>query len=258
MSMRIPSLLGELRHEPTAKRIRAFSGEHAVVDSTRAVLVWEPRRVCPSYAVPEADIRVPLSAADAAADGVPGLLHPGIPFAVHSTAGTPISVGGAAGFRLEDPDLAGYVELDFSGFDRWLEEDEEIFGHPRDPFHRVDVRRSSRPVRIERDGEVLAETTRARMLFETNLPTRYYIPREDVRIELTPSGMQSYCPYKGHASYWADDACWSYEDPLPEVAEVAGLVAFWNEQVDVFVDGARLGSPDGAVADAFRDEFGLR
>ena len=90
-----------------------------------------------------------------------------------------------AGFRLADADLDGYVLLDFYAFDAWLEEDEPIHGHPRDPFSRVDVRLTSRPVRIELDGEVLAESTRARLLFETLVPTRFYLPREDVRVPLT-------------------------------------------------------------------------
>ena len=87
--------------------------------------------------------------------------------------------------------------------DAWYEEDERVHGHPRDPFSRIDVRVTSRPVRIELDGQVLAETTRARMLFETGIHTRFYVPKEDVRGELTPTTRRSYCPYKGEASYWS-------------------------------------------------------
>ena len=155
--------------------------------------------------------------------------------------------------------------LDFDAFDGWYEEDERIAGHPRDPFHRVDVRQSSRPVRIELDGDVVAETTRARMLFETGLPVRFYLPREDVRLELHPSSRRTYCPYKGEASYWSVDAGgrrrenlgWSYEQPLPDGPPVAGLVAFWNEVVDVSLDGERLERPGGPFAEALRDEFGV-
>ena len=92
--------------------------------------------------------------------------------------------------------------LDFNAFDAWYEEDERVLGHPRDPFSRIDVRRTSRPVRIELDGEVLAESTHARMLFETGIHTRFYVPKEDVRGELPPATERSYCPYKGEASYW--------------------------------------------------------
>jgi uncharacterized protein (DUF427 family) len=253
----------ELRYEPIERRVRATLDGRTVVDSTRAVLVWEPRRVTPIYAVPAEDIDATLSPAPATGDDVPGVLHPRIPFAVHSADGEPLTVGdrSGAGFRFADDDLAGYVELDFAAFE-WYEEDERIHGHPRDPFHRVDVRRTSRPVRIEIDGDVVAETTAARLLYETSLPMRFYIPREDVR-GLRPGDFSSYCPYKGRASYWSldaggrtrENACWSYEDPVPERSDIAGLVSFWNENVDIYLDGELHGRPTGALAAALRDEF---
>jgi uncharacterized protein (DUF427 family) len=256
-----------LRHEPLERRVRATLDASPIVDSTRAILLWEPRRVVPSYAVPADDIAAALTPAPGGGDEVPGVLHPGIPFAVHTADGEPVSIGGraGAGFRLADPDLAGYVALDFDAFDAWLEEDEPVVGHPRDPFHRVDVRRTRRPVRIELDGEVVAETTSARLVFETSLPVRFYLPREDVRVALHPSARRTYCPYKGEASYWSADVAgqhranlgWSYEQPLTDVAPLAGLVAFWDEQVDVIFDGERRAGPGGAVAAALRDEFGV-
>jgi uncharacterized protein (DUF427 family) len=251
---------GELRYEPVEKRVRA----DAVVDSTRAILVWEPRRVVPSYAVPLGDISVALHRAPAADAETAGVLHPGIPFGVHTAAGEPVSIEErvGAGFRLADEQLAGYVVLDFTAFDAWFEEDEQIFGHPRDPYHRVDVRQSARSVRIEVDGEVLAETTRTRLLFETNLPLRFYLPREDVRGELAPGTRAgTYCAYKGRASYWTlnghEDIAWSYEDPLPDAAAITGLVAFWDERVDVHLDGTKHDPPAGAIAEALRDEFNV-
>jgi uncharacterized protein (DUF427 family) len=257
----------QLRHEPIERRVRANLGAEAIVDSTRAILVWEPRRVVPSYAVPAEDIRAELSIAPATNGEVAGVLHPGIPFSVHTAAGEPVSIDDrvGAGFRLADEDLAGYVVLDFAAFDDWYEEDERIAGHPRDPFHRVDVRRSSRPVRIEVDGDVVAETTRARLLFETSLPLRFYLPREDVRVELHASSRYTYCPYKGQASTWSVDAGgrrredlgWSYEQPLPDAVAIAGLVAFWDERVDVFLDGERRERPGGAISEALLDEFGV-
>jgi uncharacterized protein (DUF427 family) len=246
----------ELRYHPIERRIRADDA----VDSTRALLVWEPRRVVPSYAVPEQDVHAEVTPCALDMATVAGVLHPGIPFTVHTAAGEPVSVGErfAAGFRLADP--AGYVVLDFNAFDAWYEEDERVRGHPRDPFSRIDVRATSRPVRIERDGQVLAETTRARMLFETGIHTRFYILKEDVRGELVPSERRSYCPYKGEASYWSlgehRDIAWSYEDPLPDGPLVKGLVAFWDERVDVFVDGQRRARPGGDIAGAMKDEFG--
>ena len=260
--------LGELRHEPTAKRIRAELGGRTVVDSTRALLVWEPRRVVPVYAVPVEDVAVELEPADGAgapADDSVGLslpemsarpvLDPSIRFTVHSSEGRPVRLraGGAAahGFRPADPDLTGHVLLDFDGFDGWYEEDERIVSHPRDPFHRVDVRSSTRHVVVELDGRVLAESTRPRLLFETLLPTRYYLPAEDVTAELVPSATRTACAYKGEASYWtvragdvvAEDVAWSYQRPLPDAAEIAGLVAFFDERLDLVVDGVRRERP---------------
>jgi uncharacterized protein (DUF427 family) len=260
--------VGELRHEPTAKRIRAELGGRTVVDSARALLVWEPRRVVPVYAVPVEDVTVELEPAEGAgvsADDSVGLrlpemsarrvLDPSVPFAVHSAEGQPVTLrsGGAqaAAFRPADPDLAGHLLLDFAGFDRWYEEEERIVSHPRDPFHRVDVRASGRHVVVELDGQVLAESTRPRLLFETLLPTRYYLPVEDVTAELVPSPTRTACAYKGEASYWtvragdlvAEDMAWSYEHPLPDAVEIAGLVAFFDERLDVVVDGVRRGRP---------------
>ncbi len=258
----------ELRYEPLAWRVRAVAGEATVLDSTRALLVWEPRRVVPSYAVPLADVLVSTAAAPADDRHVEGVLHPGIPFAVHTAAGEPLSIGdrAGAGFQLADAPLGDYVVLDFRAFDAWYEEDERIASHPRDPFHRVDVRRSSRPLRIELAGLPVAETTRVAVLVETSLPTRFYLPREDVLVELLPSARRTVCPYKGEASYWSvdvggrreEDVAWSYEQPLPELAAIAGRIAFWDERVDVILDGERRERPGGAVAAALRDEFGVR
>ena len=255
----------ELRHEPIEKRVRALAGAQTVVDSARAVLVWEPRRIVPTYAVPAEDIRAQLAPAAAVEAEGPPVLHPGIPFSVHTAAGEPVSIGDreGAGFRFSDDDLAGYVALDFGAFDAWYEEDEQIHGHPRDPYHRIDVRRTERPVRIEVDGDVVAESNRARLLFETHLVVRYYLPKEDVRGRLVPSSRATYCPYKGGASYWSvetngrrhDDIGWSYEEPLPDAVSIAGFVAFWNERVDVFVDGELREPPRGPIADALRREF---
>jgi uncharacterized protein (DUF427 family) len=254
---------GTLRYEPTERRVRAMLGGETAVDSTRAMLIWEPRRVCPSYAVPAEDIAAELAAAPATGEQAAGVLHPGIPFAVHTAAGEPVTIGDheGAGFVFDDEALAGYVELDFDAFDEWYEEDERIAGHPRDPFARVDVRRSARPVRIELDGEVLAESTGARMLYETGLPTRFYLPRDDVRAELRTSDRRTYCPYKGEAVSLSvgphDHVAWSYEQPLPDAVAIAGLVAFWDERVDVFVDDERRERPGGVLSKTLVDEFGV-
>ena len=271
MSTKMQDLLArahvELRYQPVEKRVRANVGADAVVDSRRAILVWEPRRVVPSYAVPVEDIRPELQPAPATNGHVPGVLHPGIPFSVHTADGRPVTIEDrvGAGYWLTDEDLAGYVVLDMDGFDAWYEEDEPIVGHPRDPYHRVDVRLSRRPLRIEVDGDVVAETTRARVLFETQLTRRFYVPREDIRAEIHATDTRTYCPYKGAASYWTVDAGgrlrkdlgWTYEEPLPDAVAIAGLVAFWNERVDVFIDGEQQARPGGPIAAAMIDEFGL-
>jgi uncharacterized protein (DUF427 family) len=267
MGVRVRELLmgelGSLRYEPTDKRIRAVLGDRTVIDSTRAMLVWEPKRIVPSYAVPAEDIDAHVSAqptAEAAegttAAGVPlgerSVYDPSIPFSVHSCEGELLTVsvpGGAAdAFRPDDTDLAGYVVLDFDAFDAWYEEDERNVGHPRDPFHRIDIVHSSRQVRVEADGEVLAESTAPYLLFEPPLPVRYYLPRADVRIDLLrPSDKTTFCAYKGKASYWSvadeTDLVWSYQEPLRDAVEVTGRMAFFNERVDIVVDGVRSERP---------------
>jgi uncharacterized protein (DUF427 family) len=250
---------GLLRHEPVERRVRASLEGRPIADSTRALIVWEPRRICPSYAVPNDDLLAELAPAPASDGDAPGLLHPGIPFSVHSAEGEALTVAGrvGAGYRLDDID--GYVVLDFDAFD-WLEEDEQIFGHPRDPYHRVDVRRSLRTVRIELEGELVAETTGAQLLCETNLPMRFYIPREDVHADLRPSPSRSYCPYKGKASWWSlnghDDLGWTYEQPMPELPAIAGMVAFWDELVDIFIDGEPRERPVTVFSELLLEEFG--
>jgi len=184
------------------------------------------------------------------------VLDPSIAFDVHTADGEAVEVRGpdgaaaGAGFRPSDPDLAGHVVLDFAAFD-WFEEDERVVSHPRDPFHRIDVLRSSRQVRLELDGHVLAETNRARLLFETTLPMRFYLPPEDVRAELEPSPTRTWCAYKGEASYWSPvvtgqavaDLAWSYGTPLHDATDVQGLIAFFDERVDVVLDGQRRERP---------------
>jgi uncharacterized protein (DUF427 family) len=263
MSARVlDTLLPRLRHEPTRKRVRAELGGEVVVDSTEAVMVWEPHRVIPAYAVPREHVRGELPPAPAGAEPAEPLgfrladgttvLDPSVPFAVHSTDGEPLSLSAAGqtregvAFRPADPDLAGHVVLDFDGFDAWYEEDEQIVVHPRDPFHRLDILPSSRHVHVELDGVVLAESARARLLFDGPiLPVRAYLPPDDIRVRLRPSRTRTRCPHKGEATYWSvdldgyivHDLAWSYENPLPEAALLAGLVCFFSERADLIFDG---------------------
>jgi uncharacterized protein (DUF427 family) len=252
----------QLRYEPTAKRVRASLGGSVVVDTLQACLVWEPRRITPIYAVPERELSAGLIPPALPASSVeehpvtirkgaaPTSLDPSTSFGKHTTAGEELDVVTAtataprAAFRPEDPDLAGYVILDFAAFD-WLEDDEEIIGHPRDPFHRVDIRASSADVQVAFDGVTLASTNGAQLLYETMLPVRYYIPPADVRLDLLEeSPKRTVCPYKGQASYWSypDSAegrnlAWSYDRRYLDAAQIHGLISFFNERVDLTVDG---------------------
>lgn len=274
----LSSGLSDLRYQPTPKRVRVRVAGAPVADTTRAVLVWEPHRVVPQYAIPIEDLfaqLVPESPGDdvisgevidgrvekRGADG-PRILTPSTGFSVHTSDGDVFTVRtvehecpGAA-FQPHDPDLAGYVVLDFTAFDEWLEEDGLILGHPRDPFKRIDIRQSSRTVRVERDGVVLAESTRPSLLFETLLPVRFYLPPADVRTELLcPSDTTTVCAYKGVASYWSlpagaagpdntADIAWSYPRPLSEAVPITGMLCFFDERVDVTLDGVRRERPN--------------
>jgi uncharacterized protein (DUF427 family) len=256
--------LGALRHEPTQKRIRAKLGDRTVVDSTRALLVWEPKRIVPTYAVPVDDIAGDLvTAVPAALDpsatsgthlGRRTVYDPSVPFSVHTADGEPMSIRVAGtdrmveAFRPDDPELRDYVVVAFDGFDEWYEEDERNLAHPRDPFHRIDILHSTRHVQIELDGTVLADSTTPYLLFEPPLPVRYYLHAGDVRTDLlSASDHVTFCAYKGQASYWSvgdeEHLAWCYRQPLRDASEVAHRVAFFNERVDVIVDGERQDRP---------------
>ncbi|QGN57085.1 DUF427 domain-containing protein [Nostocoides sp. HKS02] len=245
------SSLAELRYASTAKRLRATLDGEPALDTTDALLVWEPRRVVPQYAVPAQDLRVRLEALPATptpAD-LPPVMGPQN-FAVHTCPGTALtptsgaSAGVEVGFRPDDPALGGRIILDFARFD-WTEEDEPVMGHAHDPFKRIDVLRSNRHVVVRLGDTVLAESRRAHALFETSLPVRWYLPREDVRMDLlAPSQTHTVCAYKGVASYLSadleggTDIAWFYPDPLHDALPVRDLVAFWSERAEVTVDGA--------------------
>jgi uncharacterized protein (DUF427 family) len=240
---------GRIRTEPGAKRVRIFVAGVAVADTSRPLYVWE-FPYYPQYYVPVADVRMELL------EPTPTVSHsPSRGDARHFT----IRVGGvervdAAWQYAESPieELRDHVRFDWDAMDAWFEENEQVYTHPRSPYTRVDILPTSRHVRIEVDGVVLAETPRAMALFETGLPTRWYVPKVDVRMDLLDHTDQvSHCPYKGQAEYWsarigdtvAENIAWSYRTPLPESERVAGYVAFYNEHVDTFVDGVREERP---------------
>jgi uncharacterized protein (DUF427 family) len=247
------------------KWVRASVDGRTVVDSRRARLVWEPRRVVPSYAVPVRDVAAslvpqPVTAAEErpvqlGADGPP-VLDPRTPFSAHSCPGESLTIRtdrselvGAAFAPLEE-DLADYVVLDWEAFTEWREEDEPVIGHPRDPHHRIDCLRTSRHVVVAVDGQVLADTRRATMLFENPLGARHYIPADDVRLDaLEPSPTRTVCAYKGEASYLSltggrlPDIAWTYPRPLPDAVPVQDLVCFFTERLDLTVDDVDVPRP---------------
>lgn len=246
--------LGSLRYEPTEKRLRAYLDGELVADTGHGRLLWEPRRVVPTYAVPVSDLSAQLEPAESPADRSDRpLLDPSMPFAAHTCPGTVFDVvvngtrRAAAAFRPDDPDIANYVALDFGAFE-WREEDEPIVAHPHDPFKRIDALASSRHVRLELEGRLLAESSQPMLLFETLLPVRFYLPPADVVVDLQPSRTVTYCAYKGRASYYSlpggpTDLAWTYPQPLHDAEPVRDRIAFFDERVDVIVDGERRQHP---------------
>jgi uncharacterized protein (DUF427 family) len=219
-----------------------------VADSFRPLLVWE-KPYYPTYYLPAADVHAKLAPTGetrhSPSRGDAEVLD------VVTSAGT------ASGGALRYPDspldaLRDAVRFEWSAMDEWLEEDEPVYVHPRDPYKRVDILASSRHVRVELDGVTVAESRAPRLLFETSLPTRYYLQLTDLRMDLLrPSATETHCPYKGTAHYWSVevngklhvDLVWIYRTPLPESQKVAGLAAFYNERVDLFVDEVRQDRP---------------
>ncbi|MCW2865394.1 MAG: hypothetical protein JWP48_7102 [Actinoallomurus sp.] len=227
-----------LYFEPAHKRIRAEFGGETIVDTTGAHLLFETG-ILPVYYVPETDVRTDLltrtdhsTHCPVKGDAAYWTVSAGGRTAENAVWGYPEPIA---------PWLKGFVALYWNAMDAWYEEDEQVFGHPHDPYSRIDILKSSRRVKVSANGEVLAESARPVMLFETGLPVRYYLPREDVRLgALEPSETTSYCAYKGEASYWShgsEDVAWTYEAPLREAEPVRDLVCFWNEKVDLEVDG---------------------
>jgi uncharacterized protein (DUF427 family) len=232
--------------EPVPRRIRAYAGTTLVLDSIAARYVWEWPHY-PQFYVPLADVTPGLLVDE----GVDQLRLAG-PARLHGLQVEGATRAGAAWVQT-DGLLRDTVRFDWAALDRWFEEDEQIFVHPRNPYSRTDALRSTREVRVEIDGVVLAESSSPVLLFETGLPTRYYLPRTALRYEyLEPSESMYECAYKGRTTaYWSArvngtlhrDIAWSYDHPTPQVLPIAGLVAFYNEKLDLFLDGEKLDRP---------------
>jgi uncharacterized protein (DUF427 family) len=232
--------------EPVPRRVRAQLRGQWVLDTTAARYAWEWANY-PQFYVPLDDV----------ADGV--LVDEGIgedrPLGPARRHGLRVgdAVRTAAAWMPVDGELTGTIRFDWAALDAWFEEDEQVFVHPRSPYSRVDALRSTRHVRVELDGTLLAESSSPVLVFETGLPTRYYLPRPALNLDvLEPSDTVTECPYKGRTSgYWSvragdrlhHDLAWSYDFPTRQLLPIAGLVAFYNEKVDITLDGRGLGRP---------------
>jgi uncharacterized protein (DUF427 family) len=240
---------GRVRVEPGQKRVRGYVEGRLVFDTTHPWLVWE-KPYYPVYYVPKEDVAegalVPNGRTKRSPSRGDAELHD-------------LQIGGrtepdAAVTYPDSPieQLRDLVAFRWDAIDSWFEEDQEVFVHPRDPHTRIDILPSSRRVQVVVDGITIADTTNGRFLFETGLPTRYYVPKVDVRMDLfEPTDSVTHCPYKGRAEYWDvtagdqvhHDLAWSYRAPVHESLHIAGLVSFYNERVDLYVDGELQAKP---------------
>src|SRR5438270_12619713 len=212
--------------EPTQRRVRVMFGGVIVADSRAVMLMLEQKRLAVYY-FPAKDVREDLFVPTSFTSS-----HAGRGEASFYSVKVGDRIAEKAAWRYLEPeraDLKDYVAFYWDKMDSWFEEDDEVFVHPRDPYHRVDVLNSSRHVKIVVGGEVVAETTRPRLLIETGLPTRYYIPKLDVRQDLLePTEKLTGCPYKGRACYWSvrvgdqvlENLVWSYPTPIPECPKI--------------------------------------
>jgi uncharacterized protein (DUF427 family) len=231
--------------EDSPRRVRVVLGGETVADSRRVKLMHETRHL-PVYYFPEEDVRMDLLEATDHTTTCPFKGE-----ASHWSVRVGENVAENAVWSYPDPiesapPIEGYLAFYWRKMDHWYEEDEEVFVHPRDPYHRVDVLESSRHVKVSVNGEVVAETDRPVVLFETGLPPRYYIPPEDVRKDvLVPSDRHTQCPYKGVASYHSvevggktvENLIWHYPEPIAAAENIRGNLSFFNEKVDLEVDG---------------------
>ena len=241
-----------VRHEPTPKRLRATFAGQAVFDTTRALILFETNHV-PVYYVPRADVAMELLTPTDHVTYCPFKGEAGYWTIAAGGRTAENAVWGYTSPYDEAADLAGYVAFYWNRLDHWYEEDEEVFVHARSPYVRIDILPSSRPVRVVLGGVEVAQSTRAHFLFETGLPVRYYLPREDVRMDLlTPTDTATRCPYKGQAAYYSagvggtvhQDIVWTYREPVAESARIRDLLCFYNEKVDaIYVDGVEQPKP---------------
>ncbi len=237
--------------EPSPRRVRAYFGGEVVGDSREMVLFFEHPYA--NYYFPQKDVRMDLL--EPSAETVSGDPR-GEKIYWHMAVGERHAENAAFTSRNppdpEQADLSEFITFDWKAMDHWFEEDEEIFVHARNPYHRVDSGHSSRHIEVYAEGVKLADTSRPVLLWETGMPTRYYIPRQDTRLDLLEkSETVTRCPYKGIADTFSiktdggllKDYAWSYPLPVPECPRIEGLICFYNEVVDIVEDGIALERP---------------
>jgi uncharacterized protein (DUF427 family) len=227
-----------VRIEPNPKRVRGVIDGQVVVDSKLAQFVWEVPYY-PAWYFPVDDVRGTLTANGET------LRSPSRGEGTRYDLAIGDRVVANAAWRhlgsSVEP-LRDLVRFEWDAVESWFEEDSEVFVHPRSPEVRIDALPSSRHVRVRIDGELIADSRRSTVLYETNLRPRYYLSKSDVRMDLLrPTDLSTACPYKGWANYWTvnvngtehADIAWGYRTPLPESEAVAGLVCFYDEKVDL-------------------------
>lgn len=243
------------------RHVRVIFDGATIADSKRAKLVRESDTL-PAYYFPKEDVRTELFIPSAQKTHCP-LKGEAFYWSVRRDGKS--AENAAWSYLNPEPAAAGIKEhfaFDWPMMDKWMEEDEELFKHARDPYKRVDALPSKRHVRVVIDGQTVAETRRPHLVFETNHPVRYYIPQEDVRMDLLiESATESRCPYKGPATYWSvklgaetfNDLVWGYMHPIPEIPKIKGLLCFFHERgCDIYVDGELVPRPETKWATALR------
>jgi len=252
--MASPSFGPELRYrwEDSRRRVRVVFADVTIADSKRVMLLHEFGHL-PVFYFPIEDVRTDVMEATDH--------HTSSPLKGEASYWT-IRVGDRVGENAawsyqnpapDGPQMQSYMAFYWNQMDAWYEEDERVFAHARDPYKRVDILPSSRHMQVVLGGVTIADTRHPQILLETGLPTRYYIPEEDVRMDLLEATeTTSRCPYKGKASYWSarvgdkvfDDIMWSYQNPLPACLPIEKLLSFFNERVDaIYVDDELLPRP---------------
>jgi uncharacterized protein (DUF427 family) len=246
--------------EPTPKRIRVAVGDETIADSRHAMVLQESGHQ-PIYYFPPEDVR-------------PEFLRPSDRHTRCPKKGKASYYDVVVGDRVVEngawyypdpiasapPQLKGLIAFYWNRMDHWFEEAEEVFVHPRDPYHRVDIVQSDRHIVVSLEGTVLAESRRPVALFESNLPARWYLPRQDVVAELEESTTVTRCPYKGQASYYSvpveggKDLIWHYADPIPDASRIKDLLCFFSERVDITLDGELQERPESPWSHGVKSE----